>query len=153
MTKERFFRYFAGMDQVDEKLLGLLSNNGREPTASLARKLGLSRSTVQDRIARLVDRKIISGFTIRYHDEYALKQIMAHVLITIDQRHAQPAIIAMKKNPSIKALHIVSGPHDMIAVISAPTIDEVDKTLDEINAIEGVDKTTTAIVLSTKKDV
>lgn len=141
------------MDKTDEKLLGLLSNNSREPTASLARKLNLSRSTVQDRIARLMDRKIISGFTIRYHDEHALKQIMAHVLITIDQRYAQQAIVSMKRNPAIKELHVVSGPYDMIAIISAPTINEVDNTLDEINAIEGIDKTTTAIVLSTKKDI
>ena len=41
------------MRDTDTKLLDLLRANAREPTASLARKLGLARSTVQERIARL----------------------------------------------------------------------------------------------------
>jgi len=140
------------MDHVDEKLIVLLSNNSREPTASIARKLNLSRSTVQDRIDRLIDRKIISGFTIRYHSEYALRQVSAHVCVTLDQRYAQQIIVSMKKMATVKSLYVVSGPHDIIAIVNAPTIDEIDKTLDNINALDGVGKTTTAIVLSTKKD-
>src|ERR1051325_3335547 len=38
---------------TDARLIALLKANAREPTASLARKLGLARSTVQERIARL----------------------------------------------------------------------------------------------------
>ena len=41
------------MRDADTKLLDLLRANAREPTASLARKLGLARSTVQERLARL----------------------------------------------------------------------------------------------------
>ncbi|MBL4639581.1 MAG: Lrp/AsnC family transcriptional regulator [Kordiimonadaceae bacterium] len=140
------------MDHIDEKLIALLSNNGREPTASLARKLKLSRSTVQDRLDRLIDRKIIAGFTIRYHSEYAQKQVSAHVCVSVDQRYAQQVLLQMKQKPSIKSLYVVSGPHDIIAIINTPTIDQIDKTLDEINALDGVQKTTTAIVLSTKKE-
>jgi DNA-binding Lrp family transcriptional regulator len=55
------------LDATDEKLLKLLTANSREGTSSLARKLGLSRSTVQDRINKLVDRKVIAGFTVKTH--------------------------------------------------------------------------------------
>ncbi|MFC7047652.1 Lrp/AsnC family transcriptional regulator [Emcibacter nanhaiensis] len=140
------------MDKTDEKLLELLRLDSREPTASLARKLGLSRSTVQDRINRLVEKKIISGFTIRYHDEYRQQQITAHVMVCINQRHATGAIAQMKKMARIRALYVVSGSYDMIAVIKAPTMAEIDETLDDINAIDGVEKTTTSLVLSTKID-
>ena len=59
------------MDDKDKQLLNLLSENSRTSTTTLARTLGLSRSTVQDRIRRLEDRGIIAGYTIRLNDEYS----------------------------------------------------------------------------------
>ncbi len=140
------------MDKTDEKLLELLTENGRESTSSLARKLGLSRSTVQDRINRLIDRRIISGFTVKQHDDYAQRLISAHVLLSIDQKYAQQAIGHMKTHNLIKKLYVVSGSYDLIAIIKAPTMEEIDTTLDFICAISGVHKTTTSLVLSAKKE-
>ena len=54
--------------ETDSKLLSLLKANAREPTASLARKLGLARSTVQERIARLERSGTIAGYTVRLAD-------------------------------------------------------------------------------------
>lgn len=140
------------MDALDEKLLKLLTVNSREATSSLARKLGLSRSTVQDRINRLVDRKIISGFTVKTHEDYEGKLISAHVLLSIDQKYAQQAIGLMKTHAAIKTLYVVSGAYDLIAIVKAPTMEEIDQTLDFILAINGVNKTNTSLVLSAKKE-
>ena len=140
------------MDKTDEKLLRLLTLNSREATSSLARKLGLSRSTVQDRINRLVERKIIAGFTVKQHEEFEGKLISAHVLLSIDQKYAQQAIGLMKTHAPIKTLYVVSGAYDLIAIVKAPTMEEIDQTLDFILAINGVMKTTTSLVLSAKKE-
>lgn len=142
----------VSMDAVDEKLLKLLTTNSREATSSLARKLGLSRSTVQDRINRLVDRKIIAGFTVKTHEDYEGKLISAHVLLSIDQKYAQQAIGLMKTHALIKTLYVVSGAYDLIAIVRAPTMEEIDQTLDFILAINGVNKTNTSLVLSAKKE-
>ncbi|WP_417462539.1 Lrp/AsnC family transcriptional regulator [Kordiimonas sp.] len=140
------------MDKTDEKLLKLLTLNSREATSSLARKLGLSRSTVQDRINKLVERKVISGFTVKQHEEFEGKLISAHVLLSIDQKYAQQAIGLMKTHAPIKTLYVVSGAYDLIAIVKAPTMEEIDQTLDFILAINGVMKTTTSLVLSAKKE-
>ena len=52
------------MRDADTKLIDLFRANAREPTASLARKLGLARSTVQERLARLEREGIIKGYTV-----------------------------------------------------------------------------------------
>ena len=52
------------LDRIGRELLSLLKANAREPVASLARKLGLSRSAVQERIGRLEREGIIAGYTV-----------------------------------------------------------------------------------------
>ena len=140
------------MDTIDQKLLRLLTANSREATSSLARKLGLSRSTVQDRINKLVDRKVIAGFTVKTHEEFEGRLISAHVLLSIDQKYAQQAIGLMRTHAPIKTLYVVSGEYDLIAIVKAPTMEEIDQTLDFILAINGVMKTNTSLVLSAKKE-
>lgn len=141
------------MDETDQKLINLLKNNGRESTSALARMLGLSRSTVQDRIARLENRGIIAGYTIRFNEDYQRRQITAHVLIQLNPKYADQILHNLKKNALIKAVYAVSGIYDMIALVKAATTEEIDATLDEIGRLEGIKKTTSSIVLSTKFEI
>ena len=53
------------MDDLDRSLLSLLRANAREAAASLAKKLKISRGTVQNRIAAMEKRGVIQGFTVR----------------------------------------------------------------------------------------
>ncbi|WP_339861782.1 Lrp/AsnC family transcriptional regulator [Paremcibacter congregatus] len=141
------------MDDTDQKLVNLLKNNGRESTTALARKLGLSRSTVQDRIARLEDRGIIAGYTIRFNEDYQNRLITAHVLIQLNPKNADQILASLRKIPLIKAVYAVSGIYDMIALVKAETTEEIDSTLDEIGRMDGINKTTSSIVLSTKFEI
>ncbi|RMF09221.1 MAG: Lrp/AsnC family transcriptional regulator [Alphaproteobacteria bacterium] len=138
------------MDDTDRKLITLLEADARQPTAVLARKLGLSRSTVQDRMRRLERRGIIGGYTIRLNDEFARRLITAHVMISVNPKFADRVVHALKQMAGLRALHAVSGVYDLIALIRAETTMEIDAMLDEIGAIDGIDKTVSSIVLSTK---
>ena len=138
------------MDDTDQKLINLLINNGRESTTALARKMGLSRSTVQDRVSRLEDRNIIAGYTIRLNENYNRRQITAHVLMMLNPKFSDQILQDLKKIPLIKAVYAVSGIYDMIVLVKAETTEEIDNTLDRIGRMEGIKKTTSSIVLSTK---
>jgi Lrp/AsnC family leucine-responsive transcriptional regulator len=52
------------LDETDEKLLALLEQNARRPVVALAKAVGLSRSAVQDRLARLEDSGAVARYTI-----------------------------------------------------------------------------------------
>lgn len=138
------------LDAKDKALLALLSANSRESTAELARKLGLSRSTVKDRMQRLEKRGVISGYTIRYNEEYASGQIRAQVMISYDPKLAGQIVRQLRQLPTIKAVHAVNGIYDMIALVSAESTLDLDQTLDQIGDIEGIEKTVSSIILSTK---
>ena len=59
----------AQITPKDEELIALLKVDSREPVASLARKLGLSRTTVQDRLRRLEESGIIAAYSIKLSRE------------------------------------------------------------------------------------
>lgn len=133
----------------DNKLLALLRSNAREPTASLARKLGLARSTVQERIARLEREGTIKGYTVKLADE-TTGHLKAVVMISTDPKWADRVTAELKKIPDVRSLAAVSGASDLIAWVEAETAAKLDAALDRIGHIHGVARTVSSIILSEK---
>lgn len=140
------------LDSTDTALLALLRENARTPTAELARRLQLSRTTVQSRIERLERHGVVAGYTVVVADEVEAGLVRAHVLITLAPRQSGAIEQALRKIPELRVLHSVSGPFDLIAIVAAASIGELDALIDRIGAIDGVERTTSAIVLSTRID-
>ena len=138
------------MDDIDRQLLAKLRENARAPTVALARSLGLSRTTVQSRIARLERSRAITGYTIRTAEEVERGHIRALVMITVGPKRSAGVEAALRKMPEVRALHSVNGAFDMIAEASTPSIGDMDALIDRIGALEGVERTTSSIILSTK---
>jgi DNA-binding Lrp family transcriptional regulator len=137
-------------DDTDQRLLALLREDARAPAAVLGRKLGLARTTVQSRIERLLARGVIGGFTVRTPE--SREQIVAQVMITAAPKLAARAEAALRAIPAVRRLYSVSGRFDMIAVLAADTVRDMDAAIDRIGALEGVERTESAIVLSTRID-
>lgn len=138
------------MRDKDRQLIDLLRANAREPAASLARKLGLARSTVQERITRLEKDGVIRGYTLRLSDEATTNRIRAIVMIATDLKRADRTTIELKKIPEVRMLSAVSGTYDLVATVEAETPARMDAVLDRIGNSHGVDRTVTSIVLSEK---
>ena len=138
------------LDQRDQQLLALLRVNSRASTSALARELGISRSTVQDRINRLERRKIIAGYTIRYHGDFGERLLNAHVMIQVNPKQSARIVAALSTIAAVKTLQTVSGIYDLVTMVETATTEEMDRVLDQIGELPGVEKTTTSIVLTTK---
>ena len=138
------------MDDTDARLVSALRENARAPIADLARRLGLSRTTVQSRIERLERRGVIVGYAAQLSDDYERGLVRAHVMITVRPKEARAVEAALRALPQMRMLHSVSGPYDMIAIAAAASTAEMDDLIDRIGALDGVERTTTSIVLSTK---
>jgi len=138
------------LSEAEHALLSLLRSNARASTAELARRLGVSRTTVQSRIERLERQGLITDYTVRVSDEAERGHIRAHIMITVLPRQMAAVVRALHAMPQVRSLHSVSGPFDMVALGVVPTISEMDELTDRIGAIEGVERTTSSIILSAK---
>jgi DNA-binding Lrp family transcriptional regulator len=99
---------------------------------------------------RLQRQRVISGFTITVPDELEAGLVRAHVLITLAPKRSGAIEVALRKIAEVRVLHSVSGPFDLIAVVAAASIGELDALIDRIGSLDGVERTTSAMVLSTR---
>jgi DNA-binding Lrp family transcriptional regulator len=138
------------MDSIDERLLLALGENGRASTAELARLVGRSRTSVQSRIERLEKRGVIVGYSVRLAPEHVLGAVRAHVMIKVGPKETRAVTAALRAITQVKVLHSVSGEADLIAIAAAASVAEMDRVIDQIGELEGVERTHSSIILSTK---
>jgi DNA-binding Lrp family transcriptional regulator len=138
------------VDAIDEKLIAALRENARASTARLARLVGRSRTSVQSRIERLEQQGVIVGYGVRLAPEHGTDAVRAHVLIKVGPKEARAVSAALRAIEHVRVLHSVSGEVDLIAVAMTATVDQMDQVIDRIGALEGVERTTSSIILSTK---
>ncbi|HEY0501942.1 MAG TPA: Lrp/AsnC family transcriptional regulator [Lysobacter sp.] len=134
----------------DQQLLTVLRENARASTAEIARRLKLSRTTVQSRIERLERQGVIGGYTVRVHDDAERGYIRAHIMIMVLPKQMASVVAALHAMPEVRVLHSVSGPFDLVAMGVVPSVAEMDELTDRIGAIDGVERTTSSIILSAK---
>lgn len=139
------------IDELDRALLALLKDNARAPVATLARRLGLARTTVQARLERLETSGVIQGYTVRLNDTMRAP-LHATALISVEPRSTAAVLSRLASLPGVRAVHTTSGRYDLIVRLSAETTEELDDTLDRIGDAKGVRSSESLIHLSTKLD-
>ncbi len=138
-------------DETDAALLTLLAENARMPVATMARRLGLARTTVQARLDKLETNGTITGYTLRLGA--ALRsRLRATVLLSAEPRASAGILARLKTLSQVEAVHTASGRFDMIVEVSANTTEELDDVLDRICDAQGVRSSESLIHLTTKID-
>ncbi|GAA5192003.1 Lrp/AsnC family transcriptional regulator [Arthrobacter gyeryongensis] len=142
------FIFMAALTDLDRQLLSALREDGRASVASLARKLGVARATVNSRLERLVSSGTIVGFTARVRDEVDPLAIRAIALIAVEGRSADKVIRQLRGLPEIWALHTTNGGWDLVAELRTESLSDFDQVLGRIRGIEGIVNSETSLLLS-----
>lgn len=136
----------------DKQLLALLQQNAREPTASLARKLGVSRSAVQERINRLETAGVITGYSVRIDQTRLANAVNCFTMTACANKSYVDVMVALRRMEAVQAVYAVSGEWDFIVHIATETLQNLNTHLTQINLIKGVARTSSYIVMETKLD-
>lgn len=140
-------------DHVNRHLVTLLQANAREPLASLARKVGLSRNAVTERLKRLERNGVIAGYTIRLGSETtAQSPVRAYMMLYLDGPICERVLPGVARLPEIKLSQSLGGEIDMIVYVETERLEDMNRVRDELERIHGVHKVTTAIVLADRFD-
>ena len=138
--------------KTDHDLLKLLQENSRRTVSDIAKKMSLSRATVQQRMERLERTGVIQGYTIKINPAIERQNVSAYVMISVVPKKNSTIVNQLFKISQMEMLCTISGQYDMIAKITEATTEALDQTLDKIANLDGVEKTLSHIVLSRKVD-
>tara|TARA_B110001452_G_scaffold69584_1_gene56193 strand:+ start:8783 stop:9205 length:423 start_codon:yes stop_codon:yes gene_type:complete len=134
----------------EQYLLNLLRENSRRSVSDLAKEMGLSRSTVQQTMERLERTGVIQGYTVKVNPHYEQQRVSAYIMISAVPKKTIEVVRELAKQPQLDMLCSISGRYDLIAQITEETTEALDKIIDLIAALDGVEKTLSHIVLSSK---
>lgn len=132
-------------DKVDEKIIEHLKENSRESFVDIGKKLKLSESAVRRRVKNLVDGGTIKKFTLELDEENATSAI---VLVSVDSATDTSKVsLKLAKLEGVKTVYEITGQYDITTIISAPSIAEINRSIDALRKITGVVDTNTVIIL------
>ena len=139
------------MDDIDRQLIAVLRDDARTAVATLAKRLGVSRGTVQNRIDRMAREGAILGFTLRLPPETDAHRVRAVMAIAIEGERSSAVMAALKGFPEIEAVHTTNGRWDLMAELNAESLAAFSAALDGIRQIKGIATTETSILLATTR--
>lgn len=140
------------MDDTDRHLLSLLQANARESAALLARKLGVARTTIVARIARLEREGVIAGYGVRLGKRLEEAAVRAYCGLSVAPKMGATVMRALERLPEVEEVSAVSGQFDYMVLLRCETNEQLDALLDRIGLIDGIQHTHTSVVLSRKLD-
>lgn len=135
-------------DDLDRRLVAVLLRDGRAPVAKLADILDVSRSTVQNRLDRMLESGALLGFTARVREDYEDGQINAVMMIKISGKSTTQVITNLRRLPELRQVHTTSGKWDLVAEVRVETLAEFDRTLREVRQIDNIQDSETSMLLT-----
>ena len=138
------------LDAVDEHLLTLLDKDARKPVVALAKAVGLSRTAVQGRLARLEEEGTIRGYTVVRGRGPEDAPVRALLLLCIGTRPCATVIRRFEDWPEVAACWSVAGPTiDAVLLVEASSNEALGDVRARLAEVPGVTSITTAPVLKT----
>lgn len=135
-----------------QELIQLLQENSRRSISELAKLLGLSRATVQQSMERLERLGVIQGYTVKINPQYQQQRVSAYVMISAVSQKTPDIVKKIQRQSQLEMLCTISGQYDLMAMVTESTTEALDRVIDSIATLDGVEKTLSHIVLSRKKN-
>jgi Lrp/AsnC family leucine-responsive transcriptional regulator len=142
------------MDELDYRLVDLLQRDGRATQLELSRGVGLSQPAVAERIRKLEERGVITGYTARVDATKLGKDITAFIGVSIEHpKYFEGFAKKVLALPDVLEAHRVAGQDSYILKVKTANTRTLDTLLVEtLRTIAGVTRTQSTIVLSTLKE-
>jgi Lrp/AsnC family leucine-responsive transcriptional regulator len=139
------------VDDIDRQLLVALQADARTSYADLARQVGLSAPSVQERVRKLEREGVLLGS----HADVDPKAVGLGVsaLVGLQQREgvdADEIVAGLLAVEEIEDCWFVAGEEAFVVKVRVADLDHLDRTLRVLRHVPGVTRTRTTVVLSTR---
>jgi len=140
------------MDQIDKKIVQMLSKNASMTATEMAPQVNLSIPAINKRIQKLRDSGVIRRFTIQVDPESVGKPICAFILIVLQQGARMETLMDfIQSDPDILECCGVTGEYDYLLKVCASSVGALQKKINYLKKTAGVVKSHTMLSLTEYK--
>ena len=140
-------RIMQPLDGTDTRLLSAMARDPRRTVVALAQKLGLSRNTVQARMAQLEKKHVFLSFERRINPASLGYPLMAFISVHVQQQKLGPLAVELAGIPEILEGYGLTGSADLLLRVVALDAEDLFRINGKILACDGVDRTDTALAM------
>jgi Lrp/AsnC family leucine-responsive transcriptional regulator len=138
------------LDAIDLQIIQILQEQGRIPHVKLGEQVGLSAPSVIERVKKLEDGGIITGYHASVDARRLGKDVTAFIGVSINH----PRSIGLFEQTvdtleDVLECHHVTGGHTLLLKVKTDDTSSLERLISTIRSIEGVARTETMVVLST----
>lgn len=135
------------LDDIDRKILRQLSQNSQMPLSELSEVIGLSTTALHHRIRRLKKDKVIDRFSIVLNPKAIGEQLVCFIRVLKFKKSSVNLAAKFKQLTEIEGCYSVTGEESLLLKIRVKNTAELQKLLERLQAIEGVERTLTSVVI------
>ncbi|WP_273735402.1 Lrp/AsnC family transcriptional regulator [Mycolicibacterium septicum] len=135
------------VDDIDTRILRALVADPRASVVALAEVTGLARNTIHTRLARLEAGGVLQTFERRIDPAALGYPLTAFIMVAVTQRKLAKIGADLERIPEVLEVHGLSGVTDLLVHIVARGADDLYRVAGRILDIDGVEKTTTGLVM------
>ncbi|MEM4312110.1 MAG: Lrp/AsnC family transcriptional regulator [Nitrososphaerales archaeon] len=133
------------MDEIDKKIIEILKENSRLSYMEIAKRINLSEASVRRRVKNLSSKGIIRRFTVDVNTGQGANAI---TLVSVNPTASTSEVAEnLKSIKGVRIVYEITGEYDIATILSADSIAEINKCIDEIRKSNGVVNTNTIIIL------
>ncbi len=140
------------MDQIDVKILKCLQADARENASLISEKVGMSVSAVIERIRKMESNGLIERHTTIINNLKAGKDVSAVMQVELEHpKYYEDFRTQVQSNPEVLECYYVTGEFDFLLKVVTDNTESLERLLNNLKAIPGVQRTLTSVIMSTAK--
>ena len=141
------------IDNKDMQIINILSESGREPASSISSKIGMSVPAVIERINKLQESGVITGYKVQVNYGKLGMDISALItLISDSSEHYHKVIDLANKTPEVVDCFATTGSGSHVLLIRTKNTITLEKFLRNVQQWPGIIRTETQLILSSNKE-
>lgn len=138
----------VALDATDHRLLDLLRDDGRCSVNELSNLAGISRANAYQRLGRLRETGVITGFTVRTDPRRAGLGITALVIVNVEQHSWRDVLAKLRQLPGARYVALTAGGFDFVVLVRVADVETLrNLILERLQSMPGVRSTQTMFIL------
>ena len=140
------------LDHIDKQIISILKQKGRDSASHIATEIGMSVPAVTDRIRKLQDAHVITGFQAIVDPRMVGLDVSALItIISESSEHYTEVVESAKNTVEVVQCFTTTGNGSHVLIIQTENTRSLERLLRQIQAWPGVMRTETQIILSNYK--